>query len=57
MYNTIIVIVACRDIHNAIAKIESDEVGENQISMIYQKGFKIGDKIIRHAMVQVANCD
>ena len=45
------------NIHNAIAKIESDEVGENQISMIYQKGFKIGDKIIRHAMVQVANCD
>lgn len=45
------------NIHNAIAKIESEEVGENQISMIYQKGFKIGDKIIRHAMVQVANCD
>ena len=45
------------NIHNAIAKVESEEVGENQISMIYQKGFKIGDKIIRHAMVQVANCD
>lgn len=44
-------------IHNAISKIDSDELGENQLSMIYQKGFKIGDKIIRHAMVQVANCD
>ncbi|MCH5202017.1 MAG: nucleotide exchange factor GrpE [Oscillospiraceae bacterium] len=45
------------NLHNAIAKVESDELGENQLSMIYQKGFKIGDKIIRHAMVQVANCD
>lgn len=45
------------NLHNAISKVESDELGENQLSMIYQKGFKIGDKIIRHAMVQVANCD
>lgn len=45
------------NLHNAISKTESDELGENQLSMIYQKGFKIGDKIIRHAMVQVANCD
>lgn len=44
-------------LHNAISKVESDELGENQLSMIYQKGFKIGEKIIRHAMVQVANCD
>ncbi len=45
------------NLHNAISKTESDDLGENQLSMIYQKGFKIGDKIIRHAMVQVANCD
>lgn len=44
-------------LHNAISKVENDELGENQLSMIYQKGFKIGEKIIRHAMVQVANCD
>ena len=45
------------NLHNAISKIDSEELGENQLSAIYQKGFKIGDKIIRHAMVQVANCD
>ncbi|MGN1131386.1 MAG: nucleotide exchange factor GrpE [Ruminococcus sp.] len=45
------------NLHNAISKIDSDELGENQLAAIYQKGFKIGDKIIRHAMVQVANCD
>lgn len=45
------------NIHNAIGKIESEELGENQISAVFQKGYKIGDKIIRHAMVQVANCD
>lgn len=45
------------NLHNAISKVDSEELGENQLAMIYQKGFKIGDKIIRHAMVQVANCD
>lgn len=45
------------NLHNAIARIEDENLGENQLSMIYQKGFKIGDRIIRHAMVQVANCD
>ena len=44
-------------LHNAISKIESEELGENQISQVFQKGYKIADKIIRHAMVQVANCD
>ena len=44
-------------LHNAIGKIESEEFGENKISAVYQKGYKLGDKIIRHAMVQVANCD
>jgi molecular chaperone GrpE len=45
------------NLHNAISKVDDEELGENSLSMIYQKGFKIGDKIIRHAMVQVANCD
>ena len=30
-------------------------MGENTLSMVFQKGFKIGDKVIRFAMVQVAN--
>ena len=45
------------NIHNAVAKIESGDFEENKISAVFQKGYRIGDKIIRHAMVQVANCD
>ena len=41
--------------HNAVMHIESEEVGENTITMVFQKGFKQGDKVIRFAMVQVAN--
>ena len=35
--------------------IDSEELGENTIAMVFQKGFKIGDKVVRFAMVQVAN--
>lgn len=45
------------NIHNAISKVESEELGENTIAQVFQTGYKLGDKIIRHAMVQVANCD
>ncbi len=45
------------EIHNAISKIDDESLGENCISQVFQTGYKIGDKIIRHAMVQVANCD
>ena len=45
------------NLHNAISKIESDELGENTLAQVFQTGYKIGDKIIRHAMVVVANCD
>ncbi len=44
-------------LHNAVSKVENEELGENTIAMVFQKGYKMGDKIIRHAMVQVANCD
>ncbi len=42
-------------LHNAIMHTEDPELGENTISMVFQKGAKIGDKVIRFAMVQVAN--
>lgn len=45
------------NIHNAISKIEDENLGENTIAQVYQLGYKINDKIIRHAMVVVANCD
>ena len=41
--------------HNAVMHIESEELGENTIAQVFQKGFRIGEKVIRHAVVQVAN--
>ena len=43
------------NIHNAVSKIDSEDFEENRISAVFQKGYRMGDKIIRHAMVQVAN--
>ena len=43
------------NIHNAVMHTENEELGENTIAMVFQKGFKIGDKVVRFAMVQVAN--
>ena len=43
------------ELHNAVSMVEDEALGENTISAVYQKGYKIGDKIIRHAMVVVAN--
>lgn len=45
------------NLHNAISKVDDDTLGENTLAQVFQTGYKIGDKIIRHAMVQVANCD
>ena len=45
------------NIHNAISKIEDENLGENTLAQVYQKGYRLNDKIIRHAMVVVANCD
>lgn len=42
-------------LHNAVSMTEDESLPENSISAVYQKGYKIGDKIIRHAMVVVAN--
>ena len=43
------------NLHNAVMHIENEELEENSISAVFQKGFKIGDKVVRFAMVQVAN--
>ena len=43
------------ELHNAVMHNEDESFGENVISMVFQKGFKNGDKVIRFAMVQVAN--
>ena len=43
------------NLHNAVMHTENEELGENVIAQVFQKGFKIGDKVVRFAMVQVAN--
>ena len=43
------------NMHNAVMHTEDESLGENVISQVFQKGFKMGDKIVRFAMVQVAN--
>ena len=43
------------NLHNAVAHVEDEEKGENEIVEEFQKGFKIGEKVIRFSMVKVAN--
>jgi len=43
------------NLHNAVMHVDSEELGENVIAQVFQKGFKIGEKVVRFAMVQVAN--
>ena len=43
------------DLHNAVMHTEDESLGENVIAQVFQKGFKIGEKVVRFAMVQVAN--
>ena len=41
--------------HNAVMHVEDEAVKENTIVEVFQKGYRLGDKVIRHAMVKVAN--
>lgn len=43
------------NLHNAVAHVEDEELRENVISAVFQKGYTLGDRVVRHAMVQVAN--
>ena len=43
------------NLHNAVMHIEDPELGENVVAACFQTGFRMGDKVIRFAMVQVAN--
>lgn len=43
------------NMHNAVMHTEDETLGENIIAQVFQQGFKMGDKIVRFAMVQVAN--
>lgn len=41
--------------HNAVMHVEQEGLGENVIAEVFQKGFLVGEKVIRFAMVKVAN--
>ena len=43
------------DFHNAVMHVEDENAGENTIVEVFQAGFRNGDKVIRFAMVKVAN--
>ena len=43
------------NLHNAVMHCEDENLGENVIAQVFQQGFKIGEKVVRFAMVQVAN--
>ena len=43
------------NMHNAVMHIEDDSFGENEVVEVFQKGFRLGDKVVRFAMVKVAN--
>ena len=43
------------NLHNAVMHTEEEGVEESTITQVFQKGFKLGEKIVRFAMVQVAN--
>ncbi|MBP3539815.1 MAG: nucleotide exchange factor GrpE [Oscillospiraceae bacterium] len=43
------------ELHNAVMHVDDETRGENEIAEVFQEGFKLGDKVIRFAMVKVAN--
>ena len=43
------------NMHNAVMHIESEDFGENEVAQVFQKGYKIGNTVVRFATVQVAN--
>lgn len=43
--------------HMAVMKVEDENVGENTVTKVLQIGYKLGETVLRPAMVEVANCD
>ena len=43
------------NIHNAVMTVENDELPENSIAAVFEKGYRMGDRILRFATVQVTN--
>ncbi len=43
------------ELHEAVSSIQDESLGEKEIAQEYRKGYKIGNRVIRHSMVVVAN--
>ena len=43
------------NLHNAVMHVENEEMDPNTIAQVFQKGYRMGDRVIRYSMVQVAN--
>ena len=43
------------NLHDAMMHVDDEELGEQEIAMVFAKGYKYKDRVIRHAQVQVAN--
>lgn len=43
------------NVHHAVNQVEDENFGENTVCQVFQKGYRLGDKVIRCAMVAVAN--
>lgn len=43
------------ELHEAVSSIQDDSLGEKEIAEEYRKGYKIGNRVVRHSMVVVAN--
>ena len=43
------------NVHNAVMREDADGVEEETVTAVFQKGYKLGDKVLRPAMVKVAN--
>ena len=43
------------ELHEAVSSVQDETKGEKEIVQEYRKGYKIGDRVIRHSMVVVAN--
>ena len=43
------------NLHEAVMHVEDENYKEKEVVEVFRKGYKIGDKVIRHSMVKVAN--
>ena len=46
---------AIPNIHNAVMHVEDETLDENIVTDVFSKGYQLGDRVLRHAMVKVAN--